>query len=32
MMQHFLDRWDYPQDVEWLKVQYYPMIKGVAEF
>jgi alpha-L-fucosidase 2 len=32
MMQHVFDHWDYSRDVEWLKTQGYPMIKGVAQF
>jgi alpha-L-fucosidase 2 len=32
MMQHVFDHWDCSQDVQWLKVQGYPMIKSVAEF
>ncbi|KAH8695779.1 Six-hairpin glycosidase-like protein, partial [Phaeosphaeriaceae sp. PMI808] len=32
MMQHVWDHWEYSQDIEWLKSQGYPMIKGVAEF
>jgi alpha-L-fucosidase 2 len=32
MMQHVFDAWDYTRDVEWLRTQAYPLIKGVAEF
>lgn len=32
MMQHVFDHWDYSRDVEWMKRQGYPMMKGVAEF
>ncbi|KAF1915747.1 glycoside hydrolase family 95 protein-like protein [Ampelomyces quisqualis] len=32
MMQHVFDHWDYSRDVAWLKVQGYPLIKGVARF
>jgi hypothetical protein len=31
-MQQVFDHWDYSQDVDWLEVQGYPIIKGVAEF
>lgn len=32
MMQHVWDNFDYTQDVEWLKRQGYPLIKGVAQY
>ncbi|KAJ4321393.1 hypothetical protein N0V94_002930 [Neodidymelliopsis sp. IMI 364377] len=32
MMQHVFDHWEYSQDAEWLRLQGYPMLKGVAEF
>jgi alpha-L-fucosidase 2 len=32
MMQHVYDHWEYSQDVQWLEVQGYPLLKGVAEF
>jgi alpha-L-fucosidase 2 len=32
MMQHAFDHWDYSHDIDWLKTQGYPMMKGVAEF
>lgn len=32
MMQHVYDHWEYSRDVDWLKKQGYPMMKGVAEF
>lgn len=32
MMQHVFDHWEYSQDVNWLQIQGYPMLKGVAEF
>ena len=32
MMQHVFDHWEYSQDLAWLQMQGYPMLKGVAEF
>lgn len=32
MMQHIWDNFDYTRDVNWLKNQGYPLIKGIAEF
>lgn len=32
MMQHVWDRFDYAQDVDWLRRQGYPLLKGIAEF
>ncbi|KAI1165183.1 glycoside hydrolase family 95 protein [Nemania serpens] len=32
MMQHVWDRFDYSQDVDWLRRQGYPLLKGIAEF
>ncbi|KAI1822996.1 Six-hairpin glycosidase-like protein [Xylaria intraflava] len=32
MMQHVWDRFDYGRDVEWLKRQGYPLLKGIAQF
>lgn len=31
-MQHVWDRFDYSQDVDWLRRQGYPLLKGIAEF
>ncbi|KAI3330557.1 Six-hairpin glycosidase-like protein [Ustulina deusta] len=32
MMQHVWDRFDYTQDVDWLRKQGYPLLKSVAQF
>ncbi|KAI2633957.1 glycoside hydrolase family 95 protein [Xylaria nigripes] len=32
MMQHVWDRFDYGQDLHWLKCQGYPLLKGIAQF
>ncbi|KAI0407420.1 Six-hairpin glycosidase-like protein [Xylaria palmicola] len=32
MMQHVWDRFDYTQDVNWLRKQGYPLLKGIAQF
>ena len=32
MMQHVWDNFEYTQDIDWLKRQGYPLIKGIAEF
>ncbi|KAI0514338.1 Six-hairpin glycosidase-like protein [Xylaria bambusicola] len=32
MMQHVWDHFDYTQDVNWLRNQGYPLLKGVAQF
>ncbi|KFA78910.1 hypothetical protein S40288_08499 [Stachybotrys chartarum IBT 40288] len=32
MMQHVWDNFDYTQDIDWLREQGYPLMKGVASF
>ncbi|KAI1435950.1 glycoside hydrolase family 95 protein [Xylaria sp. CBS 124048] len=32
LMQHVWDRFDYGRDVEWLRRQGYPLMKGIAQF
>ncbi|KAI1751610.1 Six-hairpin glycosidase-like protein [Xylaria castorea] len=32
MMQHVWDRFDYTQDIDWLRRQGYPLLKGIAQF
>ncbi|KAI1313178.1 Six-hairpin glycosidase-like protein [Xylaria venustula] len=32
MMQHIWDHFDYTQDVDWLRKQGYPLLKGIAQF
>ncbi|TGJ76148.1 hypothetical protein E0Z10_g10919 [Xylaria hypoxylon] len=32
MMQHVWDRFDYAQDIDWLRKQGYPLLKGIAQF
>ncbi|KAI0445071.1 Six-hairpin glycosidase-like protein [Xylaria telfairii] len=32
MMQHVWDRFDYTQDIDWLRKQGYPLLKGIAQF
>ena len=32
MMQHVWDNFDYTQDVDWLRSEGYPLLKGIAEF
>ncbi|KAI0418359.1 Six-hairpin glycosidase-like protein [Xylaria grammica] len=32
MMQHVWDRFDYTQDINWLRKQGYPLLKGIAQF
>lgn len=32
MMQHVWDNFDYTQDIDWLREQGYPLLKGVASF
>ncbi|KAI0965276.1 Six-hairpin glycosidase-like protein [Xylaria arbuscula] len=32
MMQHVWDHFDYTQDVDWLRKQGYPLLKGIAQF
>ncbi|KAI0531756.1 Six-hairpin glycosidase-like protein [Xylaria digitata] len=32
MMQHVWDRFDYTQNIDWLREQGYPLLKGVAQF
>ncbi|KAI0805624.1 Six-hairpin glycosidase-like protein [Xylaria sp. FL0064] len=32
MMQHVWDHFEYSQDIDWLRKQGYPLLKGVAQF
>ncbi|CEJ54209.1 hypothetical protein PMG11_00529 [Penicillium brasilianum] len=32
MMQHAWDHYDYSRDIQWLRKQGWPMLKGIAEF
>ncbi|KAJ2987284.1 hypothetical protein NUW58_g4591 [Xylaria curta] len=32
MMQHVWDRFEYSQDIDWMRKQGYPLLKGIAQF